>query len=84
MLSILQSWQSDMASLSRAIPEVRARTLLIWGERDRAVDPGSAGMLVRTLPHAQTVMLPNVGHLPFEEAPDEFNRLVLDFLAAPG
>jgi len=24
-----------------------------------------------------------VGHLPFEETPDEFNRLVLDFIERP-
>ncbi|HYL93031.1 MAG TPA: alpha/beta hydrolase [Alphaproteobacteria bacterium] len=83
LLSILKNWQSDMASLSRIIPEVSARTLLVWGESDNAVDPSSAGMLQRALPNARAVMLPSVGHLPFEEAPDEFNRLVLDFLATP-
>jgi pimeloyl-ACP methyl ester carboxylesterase len=25
-------------------------------------------------------MIEGAGHLPFEEAPDEFNRLTLDFL----
>jgi len=26
------------------------------------------------------VMLPSVGHLPYEEAPEEFNRVLLEFL----
>ncbi len=26
-------------------------------------------------------MMPGVGHLPYEEAPEEFNRVLLEFLA---
>jgi pimeloyl-ACP methyl ester carboxylesterase len=27
-------------------------------------------------------MLPGVGHLPYEESPTEFNRLLIEFLTA--
>jgi len=37
-------------------------------------------LLRRSFRNAQYVVLPNVGHLPYEEAPEEFNRLVLHFL----
>jgi pimeloyl-ACP methyl ester carboxylesterase len=41
----------------------------------------NSGLLLREFFHnAHYVVLPNVGHLPYEEAPEEFNRLVLQFL----
>jgi pimeloyl-ACP methyl ester carboxylesterase len=41
----------------------------------------NSGLLLREyFRNAQYVALPNVGHLPYEEAPEEFNRLVLQFL----
>jgi pimeloyl-ACP methyl ester carboxylesterase len=31
---------------------------------------------------ADMVVMPGIGHLPYEEAPQEFNRVVLDYLRA--
>jgi pimeloyl-ACP methyl ester carboxylesterase len=47
------------------------------------VDIGSAEALKRALPDCQLKMIEGAGHLPFEEMPDEFNRLVLDFIDQP-
>jgi pimeloyl-ACP methyl ester carboxylesterase len=70
-------------TLRAAIPRIKARSLLIWGSRDSAVDIGSAEALKRALPDCQLKMIEGAGHLPFEEMPDEFNRLVLDFIDQP-
>jgi pimeloyl-ACP methyl ester carboxylesterase len=59
---------------------VQARSLLIWGTLDGAVDPGSSRALMRVLPQCDRALIEGAGHLPFEETPDEFNRLALDFL----
>jgi pimeloyl-ACP methyl ester carboxylesterase len=80
ILNTLRHWQTDIAALRNAIPQVQARSLLIWGTRDGAVDLRSSEALMRVLPGCKRVLLPGVGHLPFEEAPDEFNRVVLEFL----
>jgi pimeloyl-ACP methyl ester carboxylesterase len=53
---------------------------LIWGTRDSAVDVSSAEPLKLALPDCQLKVIEGAGHLPFEETPDEFNRLVLDFI----
>jgi pimeloyl-ACP methyl ester carboxylesterase len=37
-------------------------------------------LLQKVFSNAQYVVLPDVGHLPYEEAPEEFNRIVLRFL----
>jgi pimeloyl-ACP methyl ester carboxylesterase len=44
------------------------------------VDPASAPKLCRRFHNCQVRMLEGVGHLPYEEVPDEFNRAVVDFL----
>lgn len=80
ILNTLNSWEKDVNTLRAAIPRIKARPLLIWGTRDSAVDVGSAEPLSRALPECQIKVIEGAGHLPFEETPDEFNRLVLDFI----
>jgi len=70
-------------AMTAVLPRVNARSLLVWGTHDRAVDPRSAALLRRALPSCRTVMLDSLGHLPFEEDPEVFNRLALDFLSEP-
>lgn len=78
---ILRSWMKDLARYEEHLARVRhLPTLLLWGSEDRAVYAASAEELHRRLERAQLVVLPGVGHLPYEEAPEEFNRAVLEFL----
>jgi len=79
-LNTLRSWEKDVHALREAIPQIKARSLLIWGTRDSAVDVRSADPLKQALPQCQLKIIQGAGHLPFEETPDEFNRLVLDFI----
>jgi 4,5:9,10-diseco-3-hydroxy-5,9,17-trioxoandrosta-1(10),2-diene-4-oate hydrolase len=83
LINIFRNWEHDLAALEGAIPCVEAPTLLVWGTRDGAVDLRSAEPLKRSLRHCRVQMLPGVGHLPFEESPEVFNRLVLDFIEHP-
>src|ERR1700731_1459093 len=83
ILSSLRGWEKDVGALRTAIPLIKARSLLIWGTRDAAVDPRSAGPLQRALPRCELALIEGAGHLTFEETPDEFNRLVLDFIDQP-
>lgn len=80
VLNTLRSWEKDVSALRAAIPRIKARSLLIWGTRDGAVDLRSAEVLKHALPQCQVALIEGAGHLPFEETPDEFNRLVLDFV----
>lgn len=81
VLSTLRTWEDDVKALSNAIPRISVPSLLIWGTRDGAVDLRSAEQLRRALPASELKLIEGAGHLPFEETPDEFNRLVLDFVA---
>jgi pimeloyl-ACP methyl ester carboxylesterase len=75
-------WNEDLQLLERALPAcMGVPSLVIWGDRDCAVDPASAEELLRRLPKAELAIIRGAGHLPFEEEPEQFNELVLNFLA---
>ncbi|HET6841484.1 MAG TPA: alpha/beta hydrolase [Candidatus Angelobacter sp.] len=79
-LSTLRHWQADMEVLRACIDKISVPVLLINGEEDRAVDPASLLILRSHLRHCEHVPLPSLGHLPFEEDPEQFNPIVLKFL----
>lgn len=77
--NILRNWETDVRSLTGVIARVKQPVMLIWGDRDRAVEPASAQRLQEALRQAELAVIPGAGHLPSEEVPEVFNRLVLDF-----
>ncbi len=80
-LAILKTWHQDLALIESVLPEIAdIPTLLVWGSKDNRVVPGSGVRLQRHLHHCELVTIPGVGHLPYEEVPEEFNRVVGDFL----
>jgi pimeloyl-ACP methyl ester carboxylesterase len=81
-LAVARSWNRDLKELEAALPRIaHIPTLLIWGTKDTAVDPASAAQLKQRLRDCQLVRFDGVGHLPYEEAPEEFNRAVAKFLS---
>jgi pimeloyl-ACP methyl ester carboxylesterase len=81
-LSVLRTWKRGMEELESAIPSIaHIPTLLVWGDRDGAVDPASAHTLKAQFQNSRLLMLEGVGHLPYEEVPEEFNRAVGLFLS---
>jgi pimeloyl-ACP methyl ester carboxylesterase len=80
-LEAVRTWRQDMQQLHAALPSIAAvPVLLLWGAADQAVSCNSGLLLREFFQNAQYLVLPGVGHLPYEEAPEEFNRCVLRFL----
>jgi pimeloyl-ACP methyl ester carboxylesterase len=80
-LRILSTWNKDLEDLESCLPKIRnLPTLIIWGERDRAVDPASARSLQDYFQNARLVTFDGVGHLPYEETPERFNQAVVAYL----
>jgi pimeloyl-ACP methyl ester carboxylesterase len=80
---IVKTWTEDIAELEMALPTIRDYpTLLLWGTKDGAVDTRSAVALQRNFRDARLVKFEGVGHLPYEEMPEDFNRALMDFLIA--
>ena len=80
-VAIVASWDSDMRELEAALPKIAdTPVLILWGSTDRVVDPTSAHRLAERLPKAEIAVIEGVGHLPYEENPEQFSRIVLSFL----
>jgi pimeloyl-ACP methyl ester carboxylesterase len=62
------------------LAEIKIPALVVVGDRDRPEIVAAAELLEERLPNAQKVVMPGTAHLPSMERPEEFNRIVLEFL----
>ena len=65
------------ANAWRMARSLTAPTLVVWGDRDRLVDPPLAPRLAAVLPDARLLVLEGVGHVAMLEAPEPTARAVL-------
>jgi pimeloyl-ACP methyl ester carboxylesterase len=78
---IARSWLDDLRHIEKCVPLAESvPALILWGDHDAAVRPGSAYDIQRRWKNSIAVMMRNIGHMPYEEVPEEFNRIALDFL----
>ena len=70
----------DITSL---LPRITAPTLALTGDRDPIVPPAQAHLIAKQVPAAELAVLDSeVGHLPFYEVPDAYQRAISDWLCA--
>lgn len=60
---------------------ITAPTLVVYGEEDIICPPRHSHQIAALIPGAQLVGVPEQAHQPFQEGPESFNRIVLDFMA---
>lgn len=66
----------------RPLRELQPPTLVIVGEGDLRDFHEIGALIARDAPNARLEILSGAKHVPSLEAPDEFDRLLVDFLAA--
>ncbi len=74
LTSYLRPGRTNAWRLARA---VRPPTLIVWGTRDKLVDPGLAPRLAVAIPDARLQLLEGVGHVAQLETPEPVARAVL-------
>ena len=64
------------------LARITAPTLILWGKYDQALGPPerTGERLHRDISGSRLVVIDNAGHLPQLERPEEFNRIVRQFL----
>ena len=65
------------------LPNILVPTLLVAGEHDRNAPPAVMKKMADAIPNSSYLELKGIGHLQNLEAPDDFDSLVLNFLALP-
>lgn len=63
------------------LEKLNVPVLLLFGTADLFTPPVLARELVHHIPHAELALIPEAGHAAFWEEPQEFNRIVLAFIA---
>jgi pimeloyl-ACP methyl ester carboxylesterase len=66
------------------VGQIKARTLVVAGERDRLTPPWIGRELAEAIPKAKFHLVegPGASHVLPLERPDDFNNIVLSFLKA--
>lgn len=80
VLQIVRRWSADMNLLRSVLAKLSKPTLLIWGDRDRAVGLSSGRQLEQMLPQSSFVVIHGAGHIAFEEMPELCNQTMRDWL----
>jgi len=80
-LKTIHGWNRDLRSLEEALPAIEhIPVLFVWGKEDKAVSIESAAPLRERFQNSHMVTFEGVGHLPYEESPEELTRAILEFL----
>jgi pimeloyl-ACP methyl ester carboxylesterase len=78
--AVVRSVAGALAAGAQPLERLTQPTLVVWGREDRLVGLGASRRLLRAVAHARLAVVERCGHLPMLERPEEFNRILAEFL----
>ncbi len=82
-MAMVRAWQQHAIANDPVVydwPHIKARTLVIGGEKDGPNYPAQARRVAETVQNGQLFLIPDIGHNPQFEAPDKLYPPLLRFL----
>jgi pimeloyl-ACP methyl ester carboxylesterase len=76
----LKEINPDILSLEKELPNIKAQTLILWGDQDKILDVSSVPVFEKGLKNHKTVIIKDCGHLPMLEKPKETATQYIDFI----
>lgn len=67
-------------NMAKDLPKMQTPTCLIWGKDDKVTPPEVAEEFHKLLPNSDLYWIDNCGHAAMMEHPDEFNKIMLEWL----
>ena len=67
-------------NLGEELNEIKQPTLLVWGNNDTVTPPFVGREFNRLIPNSELHFIDKCGHAPMMEVPDEFNKILHQFL----
>lgn len=77
IIRTVRRWDADR--VSRDAHLLTQPTLLLWGDNDREVPLADGKRLQQSIPNSRLLVFRECGHLPQEEYPQAFTKLVVEF-----
>lgn len=68
-------------NFGRAVLDVRADTLILWGKKDQVMPPRIAHLLNDRIERSDLVFIDDAGHVPMKDQPALFASMVTGFLS---
>ena len=68
--------------LLKDLPQIKIRTLIIWGESDKLVPVKYAHIFKEKIENSELKILPKIGHSPHLEVPEKLTEIIINFLRA--
>ena len=56
-------------SAEKYVTGLKTPTLIVWGDKDRAINPATADILHKLMPRSEVIIMRGLGHLPMIEQP---------------
>ncbi|HLA09267.1 MAG TPA: alpha/beta hydrolase [Pyrinomonadaceae bacterium] len=81
IIRTVRQWDADR--VRREAHLISHPTLIVWGDKDRDVPLRDGEQLQQEIPGARLIVFRDCGHLPQEEYPVEFTKIVASFSAGP-
>jgi pimeloyl-ACP methyl ester carboxylesterase len=70
----------DRPDSTELLSKLKMPILIVHGEEDRVIPPSEAQSMAAAIPVVQMEIIAGAGHLPNMEQPEQFNRILGDFL----
>jgi len=75
-----KDFSTDLFSLEKDLPKIKAPTLILWGDQDKIIDVSSVPVFEKGLKNHSTLIIKNCGHAPMIEKPQETAAGYLNFI----
>jgi pimeloyl-ACP methyl ester carboxylesterase len=81
LANISNMWATEPNWTMDQIASITTQFLILDGAEEEAIDLNQTKLMAVLMPNAELVIIPGTGHFAMFEKPEEFNQIVLDYLA---
>ncbi len=82
LANIGNMWATEPNYTEDQLKAITTPILILDGEKEEAIDLNQTKLMALLIPTAELKLMPDTGHFAMFEQPDEFNQIVLDYLAS--
>ncbi len=80
LANISNMWATQPNYTDEQLTTIATPFLILDGQTEEAIDLNQTKLMALLIPNAELVLMPDTGHFAMFEQPEEFNRIVLEYL----